>query len=149
MYGLLTINLRFFTVYGPLGRPYMALFKFIKVMLAGESIQVLNQAKHLRDFAHIVDIVESVISVLDQPAVGNPACQRNSPYLGTSLSPWRMYNIGNNQSVELMDHIAALEKQWANPQKYKYYLRKPVMCPIPTLMWSTWSSNFIINRPSQ
>ena len=110
LYNLPTTGLRFFTVYGPWGRPDMALFKFTKAILARESIQVFNHGKHRRDFTYIDDIVEGVIRVLDQPAAANPAWQGNAPDPGTSTAPWRVYNIGNNQPVELMDYIAALEK---------------------------------------
>ena len=110
LYGLPTTGLRFFTVYGPWGRPDMALFKFTKAILAGEPIQVFNHGKHRRDFTYIDDIVEGVIRVLDQPAAANPAWKGNAPDPGTSIAPWRVYNIGNNQPVEPMDYIAALEK---------------------------------------
>ena len=110
LYNLPTTGLRFFTVYGPWGRPDMALFKFTKAILAGEPIQVFNHGKHRRDFTYIDDIVEGVIRVLDQPAAANPAWNGNAPDPGTSTAPWRVYNIGNNQPVELMDYIAALEK---------------------------------------
>ena len=88
----------------------LALFKFTKAILAGEPIQVFNHGKHRRDFTYIDDIVKGVIRVLDQPAAGNSAWQGNAPDPGTSTAPWRVYNIGNNQPVELMDCIAALEK---------------------------------------
>ena len=110
LYKLPTTGLRFFTVYGPWGRPDMALFKFTKAIIAGEPIQVFNYGKHRRDFTYIDDIVEGVIRVLDQPAATNPAWQGIAPDPGTSSSPWRVYNIGNNQPVELLDYIAALEK---------------------------------------
>lgn len=110
LYNLPTTGLRFFTVYGPWGRPDMALFKFTRAILAGEPIQVFNHGKHSRDFTYIDDIVEGVIRVLDQPAAANPAWQGNAPDPGTSSAPWRVYNIGNNHPVELMDYIAALEK---------------------------------------
>jgi UDP-glucuronate 4-epimerase len=110
LYNLPTTGLRFFTVYGPWGRPDMALFKFTKAILAGEPIQVFNHGKHRRDFTYIDDIVEGIIRVVDQPAAANPAWQSNAPDPGTSKAPWRVYNIGNNQPVELMDYIAALEK---------------------------------------
>ena len=110
LYNLPSTGLRFFTVYGPWGRPDMALFKFTKAILAGEPIQVFNHGKHRRDFTYIDDIVEGVIRVLDQPASANPAWQGKAPDPGTSTAPWRVYNIGNNQPVELMDYIAALEK---------------------------------------
>jgi len=110
LYNLPTTGLRFFTVYGPWGRPDMALFKFTKAMLAGEKIPVFNYGKHRRDFTYIDDIVEGVIRVLDQPARPNPNWCGAEPDSGTSMAPWRVYNIGNNSPVELMDYIAALEK---------------------------------------
>lgn len=110
LYNLPTTGLRFFTVYGPWGRPDMALFKFTKAILAGEKIPVFNYGKHRRDFTYIDDIVEGVIHVLDQPAQANPGWSGAQPDPGSSAAPWRVYNIGNNSPVELMDYIAALEK---------------------------------------
>ncbi|MBT5399865.1 NAD-dependent epimerase [bacterium] len=110
LYNLPTTGLRFFTVYGPWGRPDMALFKFTKAMLAGESIPVFNYGKHRRDFTYIDDIVEGVIRVLDRPAPSNPDWDGANPDSGTSKAPWRVYNIGNNSPVELMDYIGALEE---------------------------------------
>jgi UDP-glucuronate 4-epimerase len=110
LYSLSTTGLRFFTVYGPWGRPDMALFKFTKAILADEKIPVFNYGKHRRDFTYIDDIVEGVIRVLDQPAQPNPTWSGAEPDSGTSKAPWRVYNIGNNSPVELMDYIAALEK---------------------------------------
>ena len=110
LYNLPTTGLRFFTVYGPWGRPDMALFKFTKAILAGEKISVFNYGKHRRDFTYIDDIVEGVIRVLDQPAQPNSAWSSEQPDSGTSMAPWRVYNIGNNSPVELMDYIAAIEK---------------------------------------
>lgn len=110
LYDLPTTGLRFFTVYGPWGRPDMALFKFTKAILAGEPIDVFNFGKHRRDFTYIDDIVEGVIRILDKPAQSNPDWDSANPDSGTSLAPWRVYNIGNNQPVELMDYIGALEK---------------------------------------
>ncbi len=109
LYNLPTTGLRFFTVYGPWGRPDMALFKFTKAMLAGEPIEVFNLGKHRRDFTYIDDIVEGIIRVLDRPAKANPEWNSNTPDPGTSNAPWRVYNIGNNSPVNLMDYIAALE----------------------------------------
>jgi UDP-glucuronate 4-epimerase len=109
LYQLPTTGLRFFTVYGPWGRPDMALFKFTKAMLAGEKIPVFNFGKHRRDFTYVDDIVEGVIRVLDRPATSNPNWQGSTPDPGTSSAPWRVYNIGNNAPVNLMDYIAALE----------------------------------------
>ena len=110
LYQLPTTGLRFFTVYGPWGRPDMALFKFTRAMLAGEKIQVFNHGKHRRDFTYIDDIVEGVIRILDRPAPPNPDWSGSRPDPGSSAGPWRVYNIGNNSPVELMDYIAALEK---------------------------------------
>lgn len=110
LYNLPTTGLRFFTVYGPWGRPDMALFKFTKAILAGEKIPVFNFGKHRRDFTYIDDIVEGVIRVLDQPARSNPDWNGSHPDPGTSTAPWRIYNIGNNSPVELMDYITALEE---------------------------------------
>ena len=121
LYRLPTTGLRFFTVYGPWGRPDMALFKFTQAILADKPIQVFNHGKHRRDFTYIDDIVEGVIRVLDQPAAADPAWRGSAPGPGTSLDPWRVYNIGNNQPVELMDYIAALEKALGKTAK-KHFL---------------------------
>jgi len=110
LYGLPTTGLRFFTVYGPWGRPDMALFKFTAAILAGEKIPVFNYGKHRRDFTYIDDIVEGVICVLDRPALPNPDWDSSKPDPGSSRAPWRVYNIGNNCPVELMDYIGALEQ---------------------------------------
>ncbi|MEB2332658.1 MAG: NAD-dependent epimerase/dehydratase family protein, partial [Nitrosomonas sp.] len=96
--------------YGPWGRPDMALFKFTKAILAGEKIPVFNYGKHRRDFTYVDDIVEGVIRVLDRPARPDSTWSGAKPDAGTSMAPWRVYNIGNNSPVELMDYIAALEK---------------------------------------
>ncbi len=110
LYDLPTTGLRFFTVYGPWGRPDMALFKFTRAILADESIQVFNYGKHHRDFTYIDDIVEGVVRVLDHPASPNPEWRGNHPDPGSSRDPWRLYNIGNNNPVDLMDYIEAIEK---------------------------------------
>jgi UDP-glucuronate 4-epimerase len=110
LYQLPTTGLRFFTVYGPWGRPDMALFKFTKAIIADEPIQAFNYGKHRRDFTYIDDIVEGVIRVLDRPAPPNSDWNSVIPDPGTSTAPWRVYNIGSSQPVELMDYIGALEK---------------------------------------
>ncbi len=110
LYKLPTTGLRFFTVYGPWGRPDMALFKFTRAILSGESIQVFNYGKHRRDFTYVDDIVEGVIRILDRPAPENLAWNSSQPDPGSSKAPWRVYNIGNNTPVELMDYINALER---------------------------------------
>jgi UDP-glucuronate 4-epimerase len=109
LYQLPTTGLRFFTVYGPWGRPDMALFLFTKAILAGEKIKVFNYGKHRRDFTYIDDIVEGVIRTLDHNAVGYTAWQGLQPDPATSKAPWRIYNIGNQQPIELLTYIETLE----------------------------------------
>ena len=109
LFNLPTTGLRFFTVYGPWGRPDMALFKFTKSILAGEKIKVFNYGKHLRDFTYIDDIVDGVIKVINKPAVSNQNWDSDNPDAGSSIAPWRIYNIGNNSSIELLDYIKAIE----------------------------------------
>ena len=110
LYDLSTTGLRFFTVYGPWGRPDMALFLFTKAILSNKKIQVFNHGKHHRDFTYIDDIVEGVIRVLDTPATSNLEWNSDKPDPSSSNAPWRVYNIGNNKPIELMDYIAKLEK---------------------------------------
>jgi UDP-glucuronate 4-epimerase len=110
LYQLPTTGLRFFTVYGPWGRPDMALFKFTKNILEEKPIDVFNNGKHTRDFTYIDDIVESAIKILDNPAASNINWNSNKPDPASSKAPWRVYNIGSNRPVQLMDYIDALEK---------------------------------------
>ncbi len=109
LYGLPTTGLRFFTVYGPWGRPDMALFKFTEAILAGKKILVFNYGKHKRDFTYIDDIVEGIIRILDCPALSNPNWNSAHPNPGSSKAPWRIYNIGNSEPVELLNFIGMLE----------------------------------------
>ncbi|WP_434148318.1 NAD-dependent epimerase [Methylocaldum gracile subsp. desertum] len=109
LYGLPTTGLRFFTVYGPWGRPDMALFMFTRNILAGKPIDVFNFGHHRRDFTYIDDIVEGVVRVLDNIAAPNPNWNGDHPDPGTSKAPYRLYNIGNHQPVELMRFIEVLE----------------------------------------
>ena len=109
LFNLPTIGLRFFTVYGPWDRPDMALQKFAHAIMNKETIKVFNYGNHRRDFTYIDDIVEGVIRVLDQPAVSNPIWASENPDPSSSLAPWKVYNIGNNNPVNLMDYISALE----------------------------------------
>jgi UDP-glucuronate 4-epimerase len=109
LYNLPTTGLRFFTVYGPWGRPDMALFLFTKAILDEKPIQVFNYGKHRRDFTYIDDIVEGIIRTLDNTAQGNPGWNGKTPDPGTSKAPWRVYNIGNQSPVELLDYIETLE----------------------------------------
>jgi UDP-glucuronate 4-epimerase len=102
-------GLRFFTVYGPWGRPDMALFKFTRGILAGETLPVFNHGRMVRDFTYVDDIVEGVVRVVDRPAAPDPRWNAQAPDSATSNAPWRIYNIGNNQPVELMRYIRTLE----------------------------------------
>jgi UDP-glucuronate 4-epimerase len=109
LYGLPVTGLRFFTVYGPWGRPDMALFLFTRKILAGEPIDVFNYGNHRRDFTYVDDIVEGVVRCLDRVATPNPDWQSDAPDPGSSRAPYRLYNIGNQQPVELMRYIEVLE----------------------------------------
>lgn len=109
LYGLPTTGLRFFTVYGPWGRPDMALFLFTRAILEGRPIEVFNQGRMRRDFTYIDDIVEGVVRVTDRVPAGNPDWSGDAPDPGTSRAPYRIYNIGNHHPVELLDLIAVLE----------------------------------------
>jgi len=109
LYGLATTGLRFFTVYGPWGRPDMALFIFTRKILAGEPIEVFNYGRHRRDFTYIDDIVEGVIRTLDNVATPDPDWQSDKPNAATSNAPYRLYNIGSNRPIELLRYIEVLE----------------------------------------
>lgn len=109
LYQLPTTGLRFFTVYGPWGRPDMALFLFTRNILAGKPIDVFNYGKHKRDFTYIDDIVEGVIRTLDNVAAPNPDWDSDAPDSATSKAPYRLYNIGNNQPIDLMHYIDVLQ----------------------------------------
>jgi UDP-glucuronate 4-epimerase len=110
LYRLPATGLRFFTVYGPWGRPDMALFKFTRAILAGEPIDVFNYGRHRRDFTYIDDIVEGVIRVLDRVPEPDSHWSGDHPDSATSSAPYRLYNIGNNRPVELMQYIEMLEQ---------------------------------------
>jgi UDP-glucuronate 4-epimerase len=109
LYALPTTGLRFFTVYGPYDRPDMALQKFTRSIMKDEPITVFNYGKHRRDFTYIDDIVEGIIRILDRPAPLNSYWDSNTPDPATSSAPYRVYNIGNNNPIKLMDYIEALE----------------------------------------
>ena len=110
LFGLPTTGLRFFTVYGPWGRPDMALFKFTKKMIEDQPIPVFNHGNHSRDFTFISDIVEGVIRSSDQIAQPDPNWDSNNPDQSTSYAPFRIFNIGNNNPVKLIEYIHAIEK---------------------------------------
>jgi UDP-glucuronate 4-epimerase len=109
LYGLPATGLRFFTVYGPWGRPDMALFLFTKAMLAGEPIQVFNNGEMVRDFTYVDDIVESLVRLLDKPAAPDPTFNPAEPNPATSWAPHRVFNIGNSNPIPLLAYIEALE----------------------------------------
>lgn len=109
LYRLPTTGLRFFTVYGPWGRPDMALYLFTRAILAGEPIDVFNDGRMRRDFTYIDDVVEAVVRLIDRPAAGDPAWNGDRPDPGTSKAPYRLYNVGNSEPVELLAMIGLLE----------------------------------------
>ncbi|MGA2780208.1 MAG: NAD-dependent epimerase [Steroidobacteraceae bacterium] len=110
LYGLPTTGLRFFTVYGPWGRPDMALFLFTKRILAGLPIDVFNHGRHQRDFTYVDDIVQGVIAAVDHVATSDPTWSPKAPNPSTSSAPYRIYNIGNQKPVELLRYIEVLEQ---------------------------------------
>ena len=110
LFNIPTTGLRFFTVYGPWGRPDMALFKFTRSILDDKPIDVFNYGKHTRDFTFIDDIVKGIIKTLDSNAIGNKDWDGDFPDPATSKAPWCVYNIGNSKPVQLMEYIGALEK---------------------------------------
>jgi UDP-glucuronate 4-epimerase len=117
LFRLPTTGLRFFTVYGPWGRPDMALFLFTKAILEGRAIDVFNHGQMQRDFTFVDDIVEGVVRVLDRPAEVDPGFVSDTPDPGTSNAPYRVFNIGNNDPVPLLDFIAAIEDALGIPAK--------------------------------
>jgi UDP-glucuronate 4-epimerase len=119
LFGLPCTGLRFFTVYGPWGRPDMALFKFTKNILEGNAIQVFNNGKMVRDFTYIDDIVDGVVRVIDYPAQPDHAWNGAAPNPASSRAPYRIYNIGNNRPVELMHFIEMLEQSLGKKARIK------------------------------
>ena len=109
LFGLPTTGLRFFTVYGPWGRPDMAMWIFAKAIISGEAIKLFNHGNMRRDFTYIDDVVESVVRLVDRPPAGNSKFSSVSPDPGSSSAPWRVYNIGNNNPVELLEVVRVLE----------------------------------------
>ncbi|MDY6944039.1 MAG: NAD-dependent epimerase [Pseudomonadota bacterium] len=125
LYHIPSTGLRFFTVYGPWGRPDMALFKFTRALLADESIPVFNRGRHSRDFTYIDDIVEGVVRVLDRPAKSNAQWDAKAPDPASSRAPWRVYNIGNGQPVDLITYIQTLEKVIGKPARMELLPMQP------------------------
>jgi UDP-glucuronate 4-epimerase len=111
LFRLPTTGLRFFTVYGPWGRPDMAMFIFARAIATGEPIRLFNHGQMRRDFTYIDDIVEGVVRLVDLPPPGNPAWSGDKPDPATSKAPWRVYNIGNNTSVEVSYVVSLIEKE--------------------------------------
>lgn len=120
LFRLPTTGLRFFTVYGPWGRPDMALFLFTKAILAGEPINVFNNGEHTRDFTYVEDIAEGVIRASDQIAEPDPEWDPLRPDPATSSAPYRIFNIGNNAPVRLMDYVAAIEEATGRKATIRY-----------------------------
>jgi UDP-glucuronate 4-epimerase len=125
LYRLPTTGLRFFTVYGPWGRPDMALFQFTRKILAGEPIEVFNEGHHARDFTYIDDIVEGVVRVADQIATPDLNWSGNKPDPATSNAPYRLYNIGNNNPVDLMHFIGCIEAALGRKAKMNFLPLQP------------------------
>ena len=125
LYQLPTTGLRFFTVYGPWGRPDMALFKFTRAILEEKPIDVFNYGNHTRDFTYIDDIVDGVIKTLESPATVNNDWISDMPDPASSKAPWRIYNIGNNKPVKLMSYIEALEKGLGKKAKINFLPLQP------------------------
>jgi UDP-glucuronate 4-epimerase len=133
LYGIPTTGLRFFTVYGPWGRPDMALFLFTKAILGEKPIDVFNHGKMKRDFTYIDDIVTGVVKVLDKPSTGDPKWSGKTPDPARSRAPYRLYNIGNNSPVDLMEFIEAIEKALGKKAKKNFLAMQPGDVP------ATWA----------
>ena len=125
LYGLPTTGLRFFTVYGPWGRPDMALFLFAKAILEGHPIDVFNHGKMQRDFTYVDDVVESLVRILDRAPKGDRAFNSERPDPATSSAPYRIYNIGNHKPVNLMSYIETLERALGKTAKKNYLPMQP------------------------
>jgi UDP-glucuronate 4-epimerase len=125
LFRLPTTGLRFFTVYGPWGRPDMALFKFTKAILAGEPIDVYNHGRMVRDFTFVSDIVEGIVRILDRPACSDPAWNPAEPDPAGSSAPWRVFNIGNNRPVQLLGYIKAVEAAVGRPAQLNLLPMQP------------------------
>ena len=134
LYNLPTTGLRFFTVYGPWGRPDMALFLFTKAIIEDRPIDIFNHGNMSRDFTYIDDIVSGVINVLDNPPIGNIFWDGKNPDPSSSLAPYKIYNIGNNSPVRLMEYIEAIEKALGKVAKKNFLPLQPGDVP------STWAN---------
>ena len=123
LYNIPTTGLRFFTVYGPYGRPDMALFNFSNKIINNEPIDIFNKGNHKRDFTYISDVVEAIIKIIDKPPKGNKDWPNTDTLLGSSKAPWRIYNVGNSNMVELKYFIELIEKAF-NKTAIKNYVEK-------------------------
>ncbi len=125
LYKIPTTGLRFFTAYGPWGRPDMALFKFTKSIIENKSIQVFNFGKHSRDFTYIDDIIDGIVKVLFTPSEPNPNWSSTNPDPGSSFAPWKIYNIGNNKPINLLEYVSEIEKNLKIKAKIDYLPIQP------------------------
>jgi len=125
LYGLPTTGLRFFTVYGPWGRPDMAMWKFVRAILAGEPIELYNHGRMRRDFTYVDDVVESIVRLTGRPATSNPDWDGDAPDPATSSAPWRLYNIGNHSPVELLYVVELIEKNLGRPAERRLVDMQP------------------------
>jgi UDP-glucuronate 4-epimerase len=129
LHGLPSTGLRFFTVYGPWGRPDMAYFKFTRNILEGKPIQVFNNGNMVRDFTYVDDIVEGIMRVIDRPAQPDPAWDGAAPDPARSRAPYRIYNIGNNKPVQLMRYIEVLEQCLGKKARFEMLPMQPGEVP--------------------
>ncbi len=143
LFSLPTTGLRFFTVYGPWGRPDMALFLFTKSILEGKPIKLFNHGQHSRDFTYVDDIVECVVRVSDTPASPNPGWSGDAPDPATSNAPFRIYNIGNNRPIKLLDYVAAIEEAVGRESIREYLPMQPGDVP------DTWADVSDLEREMQ
>jgi UDP-glucuronate 4-epimerase len=125
LFGLPTTGLRFFTVYGPWGRPDMAMWIFASAIIAGQPIKLFNQGNMRRDFTYVDDVVESVVRLVDRVPSGNPKWSGETPDPGSSSAPWRIYNIGNNSPVELLEVVRLLEEKIGMKAKHELLPMQP------------------------
>ncbi len=125
LFALPTTGLRFFTVYGPWGRPDMAMWMFATAIIAGEPIKLFNNGNMQRDFTYVDDVVESVVRLVDRPPAGDPAYSGDAPDPGSSRAPWRVYNIGNNSPVEVLEVVRLLEEAIGLKAKREYLPMQP------------------------
>ena len=140
LYGLPATGLRFFTVYGPWGRPDMALFLFTKAILEGHPIDVFNHGKMQRDFTYVDDVVEGLVRILDRAPKSDPAFDAESPDPATSSAPYRIYNIGNHQPVNLMTYIETLERALGKTAKKNYLPMQDGDVPALPTRKASWPS---------